>query len=106
MGSVSNVLVSEPSERWKHKHICCCADLGEDVLFPHEFLSLSVGCKSDHRQDVLAVIGHHTHKEDQIFKEFCHKPEKKTARQYLILKYAHHPELSALFYLCTSSRSE
>lgn len=93
MGSVSNVLVSEPSERWKHKHICCCADLGEDVLFPHEFLSLSVGCKSDHRQDVLAVIGHHTHKEDQIFKEFCHKPEKKTKHDIFNIKVCPSPRV-------------
>lgn len=99
MGSVSNVLVSESSKRQKHKHICCCADLGEDVLFPHEFLSLSVGCRSDHRQNVLAVVRHHTHKEDQIFEEFCHKPEKETKHSIFNTKVCPSPRVSALLRL-------
>lgn len=58
--------------------VCCRADLGKYVLLPHEFLSLSVRRRCDHRQNVLAVVRHHTHKEDQILKEFCHKPDQNS----------------------------
>lgn len=54
--------------------MCICADLGEDVLFPHEFLPLSVGCRGNHRQNILAVVWHHTHKENQVLQELGHKP--------------------------------
>lgn len=52
------------------------ADLGEDVLFPHELLPLPVGCGGDHRQNILSIVRHHTHKEDQVLQELSHKPEK------------------------------
>lgn len=56
---------------------CCTgADLGEDVLFPHEFLPLSVGSGGHHRENILAVVWYHTHKESQVFQELSHKPEK------------------------------
>lgn len=58
--------------------VCCHADLGKDILLPHEFLSLSVRHRRDHRQNVLAIVWHHTHKEDQILKKFRHKPDQNS----------------------------
>lgn len=55
--------------------VCTRADLGEDVLFPHEFLPLSVGCRGDHGQNILAVVWYHAHKENQVLQELSHKPE-------------------------------
>lgn len=58
--------------------VCRCADLGKDVLLPHEFLSLSVRHRRGHRENFLAIVWHHTHKEDQILKEFCHEPDQNS----------------------------
>lgn len=58
--------------------MCTLADLSQDVLFPHEFLPLSIGGSSDHRQNVLAVVWHHTHKENEILQKLSHKPGTQT----------------------------
>lgn len=55
--------------------VCSGADLGEDVLFPHELLPLSVGRGGDHGQNLLAVVRYHTHKESKVLQELSHKPE-------------------------------
>lgn len=67
--------------------VCVSADLGEDVLLSHEFLSLSVGCGGDHRQDVLTIVGYNTHKEYQVLQKLNNKPEmciKTKITHYLI----------------------
>lgn len=58
--------------------VFACSDLSQDVLLPHQFLPLSVGVGSDHRQDVLAVVWHHAHKEHEILQELRHKPGRQT----------------------------
>lgn len=58
------------------------ANLGEDVLFPHEFLPLSVGCRGDHGQNILAVVRYHAHKEHQVLQELSHKPENTYQGRY------------------------
>lgn len=71
--------------------VCTQANLGKYVLFPHEFLSLSVGTGGDHRQNILAVVGYHAHKENQVLQELRHKPEicMKAKITSEIIKYAH-----------------
>lgn len=94
-GPVSNGVSGEcfVSMRVLTKTTVVRADLGEDVLFPHELLSLSVGCWGDHRQNVLAVIRHHTHKEHQILKELCHKPDKEAKHSTLDIRARQPPRL-------------
>lgn len=57
---------------------CASSDLSQDVLLPHQFLPLSVGVGGDHGQNVLAVVWHHAHKEDQVLQELRHKPGRQT----------------------------
>ena len=44
----------------------------QDVLLPHELLSLSVGFVDHDLQDVLSVVGDVHHKEHQVFQELGH----------------------------------
>lgn len=61
-----------------------CADLAheathlcQDVLFPHEFLPFPVWLSDDHIQNVLSVVSHVSHKEDEVFQQLCDKPITK-----------------------------
>jgi hypothetical protein len=40
--------------------------LFKNVLFPHEFLSLSIGLVDHDLQHILASVGDVTHEEDQV----------------------------------------
>lgn len=62
----------------RQESVCVSSDLSQDVLLPHQFLPLSVGVGGDHRENVLAVVWHHAHKEDQILQELRHKPGRQT----------------------------
>lgn len=53
-------------------------DLSQDVLLPHQFLPLSVGVGGDHRENFLAVVWHHAHKENELLQELRHKPGEQT----------------------------
>lgn len=48
--------------------------LFQDVLLPHEFLSLSVGLVDHDLQHVLASVGDVTHEEDQVLQKLSDKP--------------------------------
>lgn len=89
------------------------ADLGEDVLLPHELLPLPVGCRGHHRQNILAVVRYHTHKENQVLQELNHKPEINIYHENKVelikyIKYAHKfvSTLPPGLCICTSSHSE
>lgn len=72
---------------YSSQHMCVCvgwdADLGKDVLLPHEFLPLPVGCGGDHRQNILTVVWNHTHKENQVLQKFSHKPGGKLGHEVI-----------------------
>lgn len=55
--------------------------LFEDILFPHEFLSLSVGLVDHDFQNVLAIIGDVHHEEHQVLQKLGYRPERHRNRK-------------------------
>lgn len=48
--------------------------LFQNILLPHEFLPFSVGFVNHDLQNILSTVWDVHHKENQILKEFGHKP--------------------------------
>lgn len=63
------------------------ADLLQDILLSHQFLSFPVGFVNHDLQNILPTVGDVHHKENQILQELGHEPEECASQTQTVKHY-------------------